>query len=162
MSYQRRKPIQEISMPSKIDGIMNRIKSVANVATQKDLAVFLGIRPSSISAALKKENLPPNWLLTLLQEHSINPRWILTGQGKKYLAPVDSLDGLNDMPLSEALKIVLANKGNLFAHFEASDLLEEVYRRALINEAAEKQRADISAMIDEVVERKVDEKLKNK
>lgn len=77
-------------MPTPLD----RVFEAAGCRTQTELAVFLGIRQSSISLAKRKGNIPSDWLLTLWRKTGINPDWIMTGQGPKGVQPIESAETL--------------------------------------------------------------------
>lgn len=66
-----------------------RIKTIANVRTQVELAQVLGIRQSSISDAKRRNAIPSDWLVKLLDGYGVNPTWIRTGEGSMYLKPAD-------------------------------------------------------------------------
>ena len=68
---------------------LKRVFEAAECRTQVELAAFLGIRQSSVADAKKRQSIPAEWLITLLQQKGINPDWILTGQGSRYLRPAD-------------------------------------------------------------------------
>lgn len=67
--------------------IWQRFLSSAECHTQAELAIFLGINPSSVASAKRRGSIPDHWLLTLLRKERINPDWILSGQGPRFLLP---------------------------------------------------------------------------
>lgn len=73
-------------MPTPLD----RFFEAAGCRTQVELAVFLGIKQSSIADAKKRGSIPADWLITLWRKKGVNPDWILTGQGAKGLQSVES------------------------------------------------------------------------
>ena len=52
-----------------------RILEVTGCGTQQELAVFCGVKQSSISDAKKRKNIPDSWFLALLRKLSVNPEW---------------------------------------------------------------------------------------
>ena len=66
-----------------------RLFEAAGCRTQVELAGVLGIRQSSVSDAKRRNTLPAEWLLRLLQRKGINPEWILSGQGARFLLPCE-------------------------------------------------------------------------
>lgn len=73
-------------MPTPLD----RFFEAAGCRTQVELAVFLGIKQSSIADAKKRGSIPADWLITLWRKKGVNPDWILTGQGARGLQSIDS------------------------------------------------------------------------
>lgn len=71
-------------------GAMQRIKAVTRSRTQVELADIFGIRQSSISDAKRRRQVPPGWLVTLVQRYAASPAWILDGQGQPYLKEDDA------------------------------------------------------------------------
>ena len=63
---------------------IERIKLVTGKQTYAELANFLGIRQSSVSAAVQRGKIPSSWLVTLMCTNNIRPEWILTGTGPCY------------------------------------------------------------------------------
>lgn len=66
-----------------------RVFEAAECHTQAELAAFLGIRQSSVADAKKRQSIPAEWLIKLLQQKGINPDWILSGHGSRYLRPTE-------------------------------------------------------------------------
>ena len=67
-----------------------RIFEITECTTQIELAEMLNIRQSSISDAKRRGAIPPDWQVKLLRLKGVNPDWILTGEGAKYLGPIES------------------------------------------------------------------------
>lgn len=70
----------------------SRILVALGLRTQVEVAAFLGVRQSSISDALRRNDpagVPAGWKLRLLETRALNPHWIQTGEGPMYMAPSD-------------------------------------------------------------------------
>ncbi len=65
--------------------IYDRIRSVTKARTQTDLAELLGIKQSSISDAKRRNSVPADWYITLLERFDLNPLWLKTGVGRMYI-----------------------------------------------------------------------------
>ena len=100
-----------------------RICEAAACRTQAELADFLGIRQSGISDAMRRNVIPSDWLITLLEKKRINPNWIRYGNGAKYLAPADSVQA---MPHVARVTEVRPPE-----ECSAQELFNELVRRAL-------------------------------
>lgn len=74
----------------------DRIREATGLRTQGEVAAELGIRQSSISDAKRRNSLPDQWLLTLLDKHALNPAWIRSGEGPHHLI---GSDGQPPIPL---------------------------------------------------------------
>ena len=69
---------------------LQRVFEAAECRTQVELAVFLGIRQSSVADSKKRQSIPAEWLIKLLQQKGINPDWVRTGQGDKLMRMTES------------------------------------------------------------------------
>ena len=85
-----------------------RIMFITGKSTQCQLAEFLGVTQASISEAAKRRQIPPRWLVTLVQKLRLNPDWVLEAE-----APVFLVRG-GERPL---------------AHTSLGELMEELRRR---------------------------------
>lgn len=74
----------------------DRIREATGLRTQGEVATELGIRQSSISDAKRRNSIPDQWLLTLLDKHALNPAWVRSGKGPRY---VTGCDGQPPIPL---------------------------------------------------------------
>lgn len=61
--------------------VISRMISAVGGRTQADLSEFLEISAASISAAQRKEKIPPEWLVKLALTKDISPVWLLQGVG---------------------------------------------------------------------------------
>lgn len=98
---------------------IERLFGVAKCKTQLQLANFMGIRQSSVSDAIRRKSIPPEWLLALLRHDQTNPDWILTGKGSRYLRPADD----------NAVTVVHVTKFRPSAECSTQELLIELMRR---------------------------------
>lgn len=106
-----------------MDGALERFFEAVGCRTQLEVAQFLGIRQSSISDAKKRNALPSDWLLTLLQKKSVNPDWVLYGVGSKFLQPADKEAGT---------EVVYVTERRPSEECSAQELVNELVRRAMI------------------------------
>ena len=102
--------------------MLRRVFEAAGCRTQTELAVFLGIRQSSVSDAKRRQVIPAEWLVTLLRQRNVHPDWVLTGAEPRFLMPVDKLE-------ERAGPMPAIDKGFTLAYFSTRELAEEVARR---------------------------------
>lgn len=103
---------------------MKRVFEAAECRTQTELAEFLSIRQSSISDAKRRESIPAEWIVKLLEKKRINPNWLLRGQEAKHLAPVDNLDHVE--PVVHIITRILPPES-----YTVQELINELVKRAL-------------------------------
>jgi hypothetical protein len=68
----------------------SRILVALGLRTQVEMAAYLGVRQSSISDVLRRndsDGVPAGWKLRLLETRELNPHWIQTGEGPMYMVP---------------------------------------------------------------------------
>jgi len=85
-----------------------RIMFITGKSTQCQLAEFLGVTQASISEAAKRRQIPPRWLVTLVQKLRLNPDWVLEAEAPVFLGRE------GERPL---------------AHIPLGELMEELRRR---------------------------------
>ena len=100
---------------------LKRIHCSAGTRTQVELAAFLDIRQSSVADAKKRQSIPAEWLIKLLQQKGINPEWILSGHGSRYLRPADD----------NAVTVIRMTEIRPPEHCTTEELVTEVVRRSL-------------------------------
>ena len=105
-----------------MNAMLQRFFEAAGCRTQTELAVFLGIRQSSVSDAKRRRVIPPEWLVTLLRQKNIHPDWVLTGTGPRFLLPMENLG-------AQAIPMPAIDKGSTLAYFSTRELAEEVAQR---------------------------------
>ena len=105
-----------------MNAMLRRVFEAARCKTQTELAVFLGIRQSSVSDAKRRQVVPAEWLIILLQQKSIHPDWIRTGKGARFLLPAEDAADNAIVPQNTA-------KDNSLMNFSTRELAEEVARR---------------------------------
>ncbi len=104
--------------------ILQRVFEAAGCRTQVELADFLGIRQSSISDAKRRESIPAEWIIKLIEKKHINPDWLLRGEQQKYLMPSDTLQKTKTEVWFETQLKPLDN-------LSSQDLINELVKRAL-------------------------------
>lgn len=105
-----------------MSAVLQRFFQAAGCKTQTELAMFLGIRQSSVSDAKRRQVIPADWFITLLRRKSINPDWVLTGAEPRFLQAVD-VAGTWVAPAPEQ------EKGRGLARFSTLELVEELVKR---------------------------------
>lgn len=80
----RRVPQESPGPTGTFKEIYDRIRYALNAGTQIELSERLEVRPSAISDAKRKDIIPPEWYLILLEVYDLNPEWVRTGEGKMY------------------------------------------------------------------------------
>ena len=102
---------------------LERVFQTAGCRTQQQLAEFLDIRQSAITAAKRRGAIPADWLLKLLRIQGVNPDWILTGEGVHYLRSAES-----EEPVFSAERVIEIRPPE---QCSAQELINELVRRAL-------------------------------
>lgn len=100
--------MRSLPADSQFQAQIARIMFITGKSTQCQLAEFLGVTQASISEAAKRRQIPPRWLVTLVQKLRLNPDWVLEAE-----APVFLGRG-GERPL---------------AHIPLGELMEELRRR---------------------------------
>jgi len=63
--------------------VLERLKKATGTSTNKDLAAFLHVSPTSISNALKNQKIPADWLIAIGLETGFSVDWLVTGRGER-------------------------------------------------------------------------------
>lgn len=112
---------------------LERVFHSVGCRTQVELALFLGIRQSSVSDAKKRRVIPAEWLIKILRDTGVNPEWIMTGQGPRMLQPVDYAEII-------APPTVYIREVKPPEECSIEELVTEVVRRVFDKAAEEKNR----------------------
>ena len=64
--------------------VLARMAEAARVEPGAELAWYLGICPSFLADAERRNILPVAWIRSLVLDTNANPVWLMTGQGGKY------------------------------------------------------------------------------
>lgn len=118
----------------------SRILAATGCRTQMELANLLGIRQSSVSEVLRRNRIPPRWLVKL-QRLGVNIDWITVGRGPQYLPRLEepqeaAESGHEPLPLRDADMSILHN---ILRCFPSQDLIAELNRRNIRYEKETKQ-----------------------
>lgn len=117
--------------PTEAAAQLARIFEATGCRTQLELAAFLDIRQTALSAATRRGKIPADWLITLLCVRGINPAWIMSGIGPKFLAPSHTPAETNyspgPFPPVRAIDAEIVRK--VLLCFPARDLEGELRRR---------------------------------
>jgi len=68
----------------KITPILNRLKQVLNVKTDKELTEKLGISYSTLDTWKNRDKIPEKRLLEFSLKYQVPMDWLLTGEGEMY------------------------------------------------------------------------------
>ncbi|MDL2210269.1 helix-turn-helix domain containing protein [Desulfovibrio sp. OttesenSCG-928-O18] len=109
-----------------------RILAATGCRTQMELANLLGIRQSSVSEVVKRNKIPPGWLVKL-QRLGVNIDWITAGKGPQYIpraghTPEAAETSNEPLPLRDADMSILHN---ILRCFPSQDLVAELKRRKI-------------------------------
>lgn len=96
----------------------------AECKTQAELAAVLDIRQSSISDAKRRESIPSDWLIKLLEKKRINPEWVRSGMGKRAFQPSDGEANRSSI-------VVTTIKRRPAQECTVEELITEIVRRVL-------------------------------
>lgn len=115
-----------------------RILAATGCRTQMELANLLGIRQSSVSEVVKRNRIPPRWLVKL-QRLGVNIDWITAGKGPQYVPRHEEPQKAAEIrhePLRDADMTILHN---ILRCFPSQDLVAELSRRNIQYEKETKQ-----------------------
>ncbi len=110
--------------------VFQRIYQATNCKTQKELAHFLGVQQSTISAMTKRKNIPSSWLLTMLMKKNISPMWILFEESLPFLFP-----SKEENTISQSPKVDIKEKDEqeenkeALSKYKTEELLQEISAR---------------------------------
>ncbi len=63
----------------KFDIFTKRIGEALSIRSQNELASNIGVNPSAITQARKKDTIPDKWILKLYRKYGLNPDWVERG-----------------------------------------------------------------------------------
>ncbi len=109
-------------MDKNFQTFFERVSGTLGVKSLSELADILCVNRSSITQARKKNSVPANWLLTLFRSHGLNPDWLESGDGPKWLKPVDA-DGGDFFAIPKVQARLCAGAGS----FEIGEQIEDHY-----------------------------------
>ncbi|WP_462325271.1 PAS domain S-box protein [Desulfoplanes sp.] len=72
--------------------VLERLKQATGTTTNKDLAAFLGVSPTSISNAIKNQKIPADWMMGVGLETGFSVDWLVTGKGGRRRGDIDGGD----------------------------------------------------------------------
>ncbi len=64
---------------------IQRVFKTLGISSQNELASIIGVNPSAITQARKRDVFPDKWILQLYRRHGINPDWIEEGKEPIFL-----------------------------------------------------------------------------
>lgn len=69
----------------KFDIFTKRIGEALSIRSQNELASNIGVNPSAITQARKKDTIPDKWILQLYRKYGLNPDWVERGIGPTFI-----------------------------------------------------------------------------
>lgn len=72
-----------------------RIYEVSGVSTDTALAHILGIKPPSVAAARKRQQVPGAWIEKIAGKFRANANWLLFGEGEKFIDDIIAPESFN-------------------------------------------------------------------
>ncbi|MBA3011106.1 MAG: helix-turn-helix domain-containing protein [Proteobacteria bacterium] len=77
-------------MPSDFEKVLERLKQVLNVESDKDVANAIGMNPSAFNNRKRSGSIPYSHFIDLSKKQNVDLNWILTGKGTN--SAVDPVD----------------------------------------------------------------------
>ncbi len=68
----------------KFEIFTKRIGEALSIRSQNELALNIGVNPSAITQARKKDTIPDKWILQLYRKYGLNPDWVERGIGPTF------------------------------------------------------------------------------
>jgi phage repressor protein C with HTH and peptisase S24 domain len=69
----------------KFEIFTKRIGEALSIRSQNELASNIGVNPSAITQARKKDTIPDKWILQLYRKYGLNPDWVERGIGPTFI-----------------------------------------------------------------------------
>ncbi len=69
----------------KFEIFTKRIGEALSIRSQNELALNIGVNPSAITQARKKDTIPDKWILQLYRKYGLNPDWVERGIGPTFI-----------------------------------------------------------------------------
>ncbi len=70
---------------TRFDAFIHKVYEATGFRYQNELASALGINPSAITQARKKDSIPARWILLLYRKYGLNPNWLEEGIGPVFI-----------------------------------------------------------------------------
>ncbi len=70
---------------TRFEDFTQRVCGAIGFRYQNELASALGINPSAITQARKKDTIPDKWILQLYRKYGLNPNWVERGIGPTFI-----------------------------------------------------------------------------
>ena len=87
--------------------IIQRIKKILNVKSDKDVANSIGMNPNSFFNRKKRGTIPMTEIVLFANTHNVNLEWLINGNEPIYKNQFkEASDKKNIMPLDPAIKIL--------------------------------------------------------
>ena len=104
---------------------LRRLLEAVGCETYTELSRVLKLNRAAVSNAKRRENIPWQWLVELLEKRGINPVWILHGKGAKRLNWAET-----EQSAAHVLRITEVRPPEKCS---SQDLIDELTRRSLQN-----------------------------
>ncbi len=69
-----------------------KVSEVIGLRNQNELASVIGVNPSSIAQARKRDKIPANWILQLCLKYGLNPNWLENDIGPAFIKPFNNTE----------------------------------------------------------------------
>lgn len=96
------------------DEKLARICEVTQAKGDTVLAKILGIKPPSVAAARKRQQIPTGWVENIAEQYNVSADWLFFGRGNKHYSEATSANETEDLIMIPMVEAVLsAGTGSL-------------------------------------------------
>ena len=94
-------------MSLNFSAIIQRIKKVLNVKSDKDVAISMGLNPNSFFNRKKRGSIPMTEIVNFGNTHNVNLEWLINGEGPIYKIKTTQAEETNKIiPIDPAVQIL--------------------------------------------------------
>ena len=68
-------------MANQFDATLRRLMLATGAKTETEFAKILGIQQPNVTAARRRGQIPPSWIITIAQRYCCSADWIISGEG---------------------------------------------------------------------------------
>jgi len=77
---------------TKFENFLKKISAALSLRNQSELSSIIGVNPSSITQARKRDKIPANWILQLCLKYGLNPNWLEREIGPVFIPPFNNTE----------------------------------------------------------------------